>query len=272
MKRGMMMRPAIALTIFAIASFAAMPAAHAGGRHGGHDHDRRCRGSDCVVASDQDFEGQSYAEWQARWYQWFASIPTADSPLFDDTGARCMTGQTGDVWFSAPVSHAGTTERTCTLPEGTSVFYLVQQNECSTLEQPPFFGANEADLRTCAADGYETAFSTAVNTLRIDGREVDGLDGFRVQTPLYNVTFPTDNVAGATPGTGESISDGIFVMIPHLSVGTHRIELHGDIASGPLAGTIDENYTIIVTPHGNGHDCGGRGESGREHGKGRHHH
>jgi hypothetical protein len=79
-------------------------------------------------------------------------------------------------------------------------------------------------------------------------------------------------VAGATPGTGDSISDGIFVMIPHLSVGTHRIELHGDIASGPLAGTIDENYTIIVTPHGNGHDCGGRGESGREHGKGRHHH
>jgi hypothetical protein len=48
--------------------------------------------------------------------------------------------------------------------------------------------------------------------------------------------------------------------------------LHGDIASGPLAGTIDENYTIIVTPHGNGHDCGGRGDSGREHGKGRHHH
>src|SRR3712207_5846860 len=41
---------------------------------------------------------------------------------------------------------------TCTVERGTKIFVAAATIECSTVEEPPFFGSNEAELRECARE------------------------------------------------------------------------------------------------------------------------
>lgn len=68
----------------------------------------------------------------AEWWQWVYSIPqpyTADAalsnPLLDTSGAYCMVGQRGAVWFLAGTGGSGQVKRSCSIPEGASIFFPV---------------------------------------------------------------------------------------------------------------------------------------------------
>ena len=193
--------------------------------------------------------GASYGEWQARWFEWFIEIPAPVNPLFDETGELCGTNQSGPVWFLAPVAHPGTTTRACTVPTGTGVFVQGLGNECSNVEPPPFFGATEAELRACAAAGYEAFFGDATQSITVDGVTVSGFeDRYRTQTPLFSYTLPPDNLYGLPPGNAVAISDGTAVMVKPLPPGEHRIVVH--IESPALGGTVEVVYNLTVVPRG----------------------
>jgi len=193
--------------------------------------------------------GASYGEWQAKWFTWFIEIPAPTSPLFDETGELCGLDQSGPVWFLAPVAHAGTTTRSCTIPTGTGLFVIGLGNECSNVEPPPFFGATEAELRACAAAGYEAFFADAAQSISVDGVEVTNIDSYRTQTPLFGFTLPPENVYGLPPATAtKAISDGVGVIVKPLPPGSHRIAIHVDAPSG--GGVIDIVYNLTVVPRG----------------------
>src|SRR5262245_33149353 len=65
------------------------------------------------------------AELSAEWWQWTLSIPTSVNPLTDTTGADCMVGQRGATWFLAGAFAGGTFTRTCSIPQGTMLFFPV---------------------------------------------------------------------------------------------------------------------------------------------------
>ena len=46
-------------------------------------------------------DGNSYAQWTEKWWQWVLSIPEDKNPLNDQTGKNCSTAQSGNVWFLA---------------------------------------------------------------------------------------------------------------------------------------------------------------------------
>ncbi|HEU6443619.1 MAG TPA: hypothetical protein VFL61_01030 [Gaiellaceae bacterium] len=190
--------------------------------------------------------GASHGEWQARWFKWFMEIPAPINPLFDETGALCATNQSGPVWFTAPVAHPGTTTRACTIPAGKAIFVLGIGNECSNIEPPPFFGATEAELRACAAAGFEEFFGDASISITVDGIEVPELDRYRTQTPLFSYTLPEDNLFGLPAGTTATmaISDGNAVIIKPLPPGSHQIVTH--IEAPILGGTIDVIYNLTI--------------------------
>jgi hypothetical protein len=193
--------------------------------------------------------GASYGEWQARWFEWFIEIPAPVNPFFDETGALCGTNQSGPVWFLAPVSHPGTTTRACTVPTGTGIFVQGLGNECSNVEPPPFFGATEAELRACAAAGFEEFFGDATTVITVDGVTVSGLDRYRTQTPLFSYTLPADNLYGLPPTTAtRAISDGTAVLVKPLAPGAHRIVVH--IEAPALGGTVEVVYNLTVVPRG----------------------
>jgi hypothetical protein len=188
--------------------------------------------------------GKSYGEWQARWTTWFFEIPAATNPLFDETGELCALGQRGPVWLGQPVSHLGTTERSCAIPEGKAFLVPVAGVECSNIEPPPFFGETEAELRACAASGFVEFFSGPMS-VTVDGKGVPNLLGFRTQTPVFSFTLPEDNIFGF-PGpitATKAVSDGIFVILKPLSEGRHRVVMHGEDSFG---GVVDEIYNLTV--------------------------
>jgi hypothetical protein len=192
--------------------------------------------------------GASLGEWQARWFKWFIEIPAPSNPLFDETGALCGVNQSGPVWFTAPVARSGTTTRACTIPTGKGLFVLGVGNECSNVEPPPFFGATDAELRTCAAEGFEVAWGDAVVSITVDGVEVPDLDAYRTQTPLFTYTLPEDNLYGVPPGTtATAVSDGNAVIVKPLPPGEHRVVIHIEAS---FTGIVDLIYDLTVVPRG----------------------
>src|SRR3712207_2462610 len=79
---------------------------------------------------------------------------------------------------------------TCTVERGTKIFVAAVTIECSTVEEPPFFGSNEAELRECAR-AVDVPGSTL--TLTVDGEPVPLT---LVETPLLTIDLPEDNILG----------------------------------------------------------------------------
>ena len=202
-----------------------------------------------VLPVTANAHGHSYAEWSAAWWQWVLSIPTTDNPLLVETGTDCAQDrQSGHVWFLVGVLNvSGNAERTCTIPSGTSLFFPLINTECSNLEAPPFFGANEADLRVCLQ-----AFSFTDVHASIDGVPVTDLASYEIESPLFTFTLPADNVLGIPAGTGSSVSKGVYLMLAPLSVGVHTLEFGGTQPGTPPNPDFILNitYHLTVVPAG----------------------
>src|SRR4051812_2003120 len=64
-----------------------------------------------VLGPDAMVDGHSLAEWSARSWQWFFSVPMAVNPFADETGTACGVGQAGPVFFLSGADH--NVERSC---------------------------------------------------------------------------------------------------------------------------------------------------------------
>src|SRR6266403_5000882 len=67
----------------------------------------------------------SLGQLSAQWWQWALSIPTSVNPQLDLDGKNVVVGQRGSVWFLAGIFGGGTVTRTCSVPEGTQLFFPV---------------------------------------------------------------------------------------------------------------------------------------------------
>ena len=197
--------------------------------------------------------GVSYTDWSARHWQWLFSMPGDAHPLADTAPAD--TNQSGKVWFlggtftSVEIGGVviGTADRTVTIPAGTSLFFPLLDVEGSDIEGN---GDTEAELRA-----YAQALTDFIDPdnlfLEIDGKSVTNLDKYRVQSPLFTIgPLPEGNLLGVPAGTtGISVSDGYFVMLKPLSVGTHTLHFGGlvDLTSvgGPVF-MLDISYEVTV--------------------------
>src|SRR5262249_47152462 len=82
----------------------------------------------------------------------------------------------------------------------------------------------------------------------------DSTTAFRVQANGFSYTLPGNNAlgpafcgepfsAGTTPPSPGAFADGVYVMLPPLSVGTHHLAFTAALSG---VGTSDVNYTITV--------------------------
>lgn len=206
-----------------------------------------------VVPANANPHGVSYADWSARHWQWLFSMPGDEHPLADT--APPETNQTGKVWFLGGTFTSteeggiviGRAERSITIPNGTFLFFPILDVESSDVEGN---GETEAELR--AASQFLADFIDPDNLfLEIDGKPVTNLDKYRVQSPLFSIgPLPEGNVLGAPAGTtGISVSDGYFVMLKPLSVGTHTLHFGGLVDLTPVGGPVfalDITYEVTV--------------------------
>jgi hypothetical protein len=173
-------------------------------------------------------------------WQEVIETPTPQN-LFGPNGGDPCVDLGGVVAPFAPA--LGSPTLTCTVKPGTKIFVAAWTSECSTLEAPPFFGGNEAQLRACARAVDAGITRTDVT---LDGKPVPVRE---VESRLLHLDLPADNIFGAPAGTGPlSVAHGWVALLHPLKPGTHTITLHieGTYVGAPV--DFDNTTTIIVKP------------------------
>jgi hypothetical protein len=134
----------------------------------------------------------SFEQLSAEWWQWALSIPTSVNPQTDTTGQNAVVGQRGPVWFLAGVFGGGMVTRTCSLPEGTALFFpvinSVNINTPGVCGSPPT-NTPVSELRKASATSIDGATNLSVT---VDGVAITNLR--RVQSEVFAVALPEDNV------------------------------------------------------------------------------
>lgn len=173
-----------------------------------------------VYPVDSVICGKTYGEWSAEWWKWVLAIPASSNPLMDDGSGKFFEGQSGDVWFLAS-SWAGTTKLKCEVPAGKAIFIPIINGEGSTIEGN---GETEDELRATA--NYYMDCVTVIEAT-VDGKPLNKLKNYRVESGLFKFRLPKDNILGLKPGFSKSVADGYWIMLEPLSKGEHEIYIRG---------------------------------------------
>ncbi len=192
-----------------------------------------------ILPPNSRVQGQTYGEWSAKWWQYVLSIPTPDNPLTGGTGNQCVYQRIGNVGLVAVDPLVGETIE-CQVPVGMMLYLDILSAECSTVEEPPFYGGNEEELRACAL-----SFSFTDLQASIDGRAVQNLDQYIHLSPLFEFTLPEDNILYTDESLGESVSNSAHLILSPLRPGEHTIYLHASIPE--LEFTVDMNIELTAT-------------------------
>jgi hypothetical protein len=192
-----------------------------------------------VYTSDAKPYGLTYGQWTAKWWTWLISIPSSNSPATDSSGADCAQKQSGPVWFLAG-STTGKAERTCIIPGGKAMLFAIIDAECSYAEFPNI--KTVSDLRNCAVsqENQVTHLETTVDGVSLKNSQMP-----RVQSPLFDFTFPANNIFGAPTGPSQSVADGYYVFLQPLSPGKHDISFKGSSVQFTTTGTNTVAQDII---------------------------
>jgi hypothetical protein len=62
--------------------------------------------------------------------------------------------------------------------------------------------------------------------------ELQNVEKYRVQSPVFDLTYPKSNVFGLPSGPTRAISDGYWVFLKPLSPGMHDVYAAGSCSSG----------------------------------------
>jgi hypothetical protein len=69
----------------------------------------------------------------------------------------------------------------------------------------------------------------------VDGINIQGLESFRIQSPLFSFTLPKNNILGLPSMTTQAVSDGNWVFLQPLSIGKHIIYFKGGLKNDAAA-------------------------------------
>lgn len=122
---------------------------------------------------------KSVQGWGERSVQWLYAQPFDHNPFFDQTGADCGVGQTGPVWFIAPIASMapGNFARSCTVPRGKAILlqamFVSDTYPCPDPNFQPPAGVSLYDFLVADSKTY----------LMMSSLEIS-LDGYKIHNPM----------------------------------------------------------------------------------------
>jgi pterin-4a-carbinolamine dehydratase len=230
-----------------------------GGEHY-HDSPINFTNSDIMYDNKSLIFGKSYEDWTAEWWKWAYSIPINENPAYDDYGVNCNNSQFGPVWFfSGTFNHSA--NRSCLIPDNVGILFPILNSECSYIEYPLI--KNEDGLINCAK-----SIQNHVDFLNatLDDQPLLKLDEYRIQSPLFNFSLPSNNILNLTGGetSSSAISDGNWVFLKPLTTGKHTITFEGGFLNSskeydgvtnksmsfglPIGWDYETRYDLLVHP------------------------
>ena len=81
----------------------------------------------------------------------------------------------------------------------------------------------------------------------VDGAKIENLESYIVKSPLFNFTYPENNIGGVAPGPSQALSDGFWIMLHPLQTGEHTVHFRGVAVDPTVTGTA--NFVTDVTYH-----------------------
>jgi hypothetical protein len=166
---------------------------------------------------------------------------TMDPAVF---GTCIALGPKGNV--IAPIASFEDLTVSCTVKPGTPLYFFFG-SECSDVEEPPFFGADEEAQRACAL-AFDEGFFVSASLVLDGGEPVATLaPRFEVFSPQMTVELPPDNILGVPPQTATFVAHGWAGMLRGLRPGEHTLLLSVTDVDGS---TTTAEVTIDVVPPG----------------------
>lgn len=199
--------------------------------------------------------GKTYGQWAVAFWQWALSIPYATNPWANDaTGDFAGVAQSGPVWFLGG-SLGDSFVREFEMPAGKSLLLPVHPwiFGATIFDCEPSVPGVPCDVQTLRDTAAFAADQVTHLEVYVDGNAIDDLFDYRVTSPTsFNVTLPDGSVptefgAGLAAGTyGPHVSDGYYLLLKKLSVGSHVIFVH---VESDLGIVYDQTYHIEVVPN-----------------------
>lgn len=197
-------------------------------------------------------------ELSVQWWQWTLSIPTSVNPGLDSTGQNCMVGQRGSIWFLGGSFGGGTVVRTCSVPEGKSLFFPVINSVNINTPNVCGQGPNNVPVSQLRAANEAAINGVTELSVNLDGQRVPGL--LLLQSPTFEVALPEDNLFDApcqAAGLGNvpagiyspAVDEGYYMLLQPLSVGNHTLHFVGK--SQAVDEDITYNLTVVPLVSGN---------------------
>lgn len=186
---------------------------------------------------------RTYPQAAASWWKWAAAQSVDESAILDPTGERCANGQPAlGIWYLAGGASAEPVRRTCTVPKFRTLLIPVMNYVVAAFDSDPPEDREEKVLRAQARD---IADATHLK-LTIDGVEVRNVKRFYVESTLFTVTLPENNLFGADPGQvlDPAVDAGYYVAITGLLPGKHTLSWSGH--SDTLEFSQDVSYEITI--------------------------
>jgi hypothetical protein len=153
------------------------------------------------------------------------SIPKKKNPSIDKTGKYCSMNQNDEnVWFlTGTFGNTLPVKRSCIIPKEKSIFFPILVKEDSLKED--FDLKTESDLIKRASDATNRLICMEAT---IDGKSIDKLENYRVQSEIFDLVFPEDNVYDVRAGPTRSVCDGYWLFVKPLEIGRHTIYFMGE--------------------------------------------
>lgn len=207
------------------------------------------------VRADQPF-GKTWEEWTINWCEWCLRQPKDRNPSDDLTGEYCANDQANPyVWFLTGIFGKHTTpdgpciNRTCQIPSGMAIFFPIIAKVCSFAEYPNIDG--ESGLRSCAKSDIDNVRSLELSldegTERQFKLDTSSLAQYRVQSPVFNMDLPYNNLLGVSPGSTRTVCDGFWMLLKPLPRGEHDIHFSGELSSVNTLFEGEPNYHLMVS-------------------------
>ena len=156
---------------------------------------------------------------------------------------RCH--RSGYIWFLGSTFGGAAVTRNCTVPAGKAIFFPIATViagagalDCEPTGSGP---CNLATLRVLAAEPDDRV----TLEVRLDGKPLRALRQQRVQTPVFTLTFPANNVFDAPPGVNApNVADGYWIMLSPLRPDSHLV-----YSKGVFTGPVFNGVAIEATTH-----------------------
>jgi hypothetical protein len=198
-----------------------------------------------------DADTESFKKLSAEWWQWALSIPTSVNPQLDITdGRNAVVGQRGSIWFLAGIFGGGTATRTCSVPQGTALFFPVINGV--GINTPNVCGSSQESVNEVRNDAAMQIAGAANLSVTLDGVAITIPP--RVESKVFAVALPEDNVFNSLCGGPGSVpagvyspaaGDGFYVLLDPLSVGNHTLHFHAERPAGKLNQDVTYNLTVV---------------------------